>query len=65
MSDEAIKTEIEVCYAAINQANDKLSYLRKECNHNETKRTNYMWAPGHIMHDALVCSICGELLINK
>ncbi len=60
-----IKQEVEECYDEIQHYEAKLKGLREKCDHPETTRVNYMWAPGHINPDTEVCSICGEVTPRK
>ena len=60
-----IRIRKEDCYRRIKEANDELDKIRLECKHPETERCNYMWAPGHIDENALICSICGERLMTE
>ena len=59
-----IKEAVQNNYKAIKEAEKSLSYLRSICKHPETEFVNYMWAPGHIMPNTKVCSICGEVIHN-
>lgn len=61
--DTEIKNKVQNLYKAIKKANQQLEYIRKNvCKHSETKKVDYQWAPGHIISQATICSICGELL---
>ena len=57
-----IKETVENCYSIIKKTEENLAYLRSICEHPETEFVNYMWAPGHIMPNTKVCSVCGEII---
>jgi hypothetical protein len=61
---EEIKSAVDLRYNTIKICEDDLKLLREECKHEETERVNYMWAPGHIIPNTLVCSICGKVLYD-
>ena len=57
-----ISKKVLDCYNIIKRAEEDLKFLRKRCDHPETKFVDYMWAPGHIMPNTEVCSVCGEVI---
>jgi len=58
-----LKKRVESCYEKIRSSEKELEQIReKECKHPQSEKVNYMWAPGHIMPDTTVCSICGKVL---
>jgi hypothetical protein len=60
---QRLKAKVQEAYDAIKRAEKNLEFYRKVCDHSETENCDYQWGgPGHIFHDAKVCSICGKLL---
>ena len=62
MTKEEIKAKVDNCYQRVKEANEELDKLRTICKYEETKTTDYSWAPGHIIRDAVVCAICGNFI---
>lgn len=62
MNYKKIKEQVDKAYSDIEFSKNELERLRDECDHPETKLMNYMWAPGHIINDAEICTICGEYI---
>ena len=61
---KTIKQRVDDCYRRIKEAQEELVEIRSQCKHPATEYTKYMWAPGHILDNAKICSVCGELLEN-
>jgi len=60
---QSLIERVDRCYKVIRECNEELEYIRKnECDHPRTKKVNYMWAPGHIMSDTEMCSVCGKVI---
>lgn len=57
-----VKEQVDMMYDLIKTGERALEILRTQCDHPETKFVDYMWAPGHIMPNTEVCSICGEVI---
>lgn len=61
-----IKRRIDDCYHAIKITQEIIKGIREtECKHLEKEKADYMWAPGHISPNTLICSVCGEILFDK
>lgn len=56
-----IKDAVQGCYNSIKKANEDLETLRDMCEHPQKELCTYQWAPGHLMNNVEVCSICGEI----
>lgn len=65
ITDEFIKVSVEKCYKQIRETNEELDRLRDLCPHNEVKKEDYMWAPGHIVNNASICQICGKVISTE
>jgi hypothetical protein len=61
---QIIKETVEFAYKQIEEANKTLDEMREKCDHPETEKVDYMWAPGHIMPDTEICSVCGKVTNN-
>jgi len=60
-----LQRRVEDYYAIIKTANEELENIREcECKHPQTEKVDYMWAPGHIMSDTEICSVCGKVMNN-
>jgi len=57
---KVIKVAVEKHYAAIKDANEWLTELRKRCGHPIIEIVGYEWAPGHVDPNVKVCGVCGE-----
>ena len=62
MSKE-IREEVQKCYLAIKRAQAKLKILRDTCKHEETTECVYEYRVGATF-PAVVCSDCGELILD-
>ena len=62
---ELVKEQVQMMYDLIKTGERALEILRKQCDHPKTEYVNYMWAPGHIMPNTKICSICGEVIIES
>ena len=65
MTAMEIKDECEKCYSQIKRAEKRLEKLRAGCKHEETFIGDYMWAPGHINFNVLICKYCNTPLYNN
>jgi len=64
MTNEEIKTECELMYAQLRQAENRLEEIRAICKHENTFEGNWSWRVGSIM-PAIICSDCGSLVKFK
>jgi len=62
---KAIKLSVEHFYRQIKYSDRMLEQLRESCEHPKTEIIDYMWAPGHILSDTEICSICGKPLLPE
>lgn len=50
----------------INQMEERhkreIAHLQESCQHTETRRMPFMWAPGHFGNDVEVCDHCGKII---
>lgn len=61
MTSEEIKSECDLMYKQISDANIKLQDLRNICNHTNTFESNWSWRVGS-SSPAIICSDCGQLI---
>lgn len=61
MNNTEIKSECDLMYKQIKDAQNRLTELRAICKHEQTFEGNYSYRIGVIM-PATICSYCGELI---
>jgi hypothetical protein len=61
MGGEEIKSDCELQYGIIAQAEERLRELRSICKHEETFEGNYSWRVGCVDR-AIICSHCGAVV---
>ncbi len=63
MSSQEIKSECELQFHIIKEAQDRLEYLRSICPHENVFEGLWSWRIG-ASHNALICSDCGICVEN-
>ena len=59
---QMVKEHVDMMYGLIKTGERALEILRTQCEHPQTKIVDYSWAPGHIIPNTKVCSVCGEVI---
>jgi len=64
---KVIKATKEFCFQRIKEANETLKVIREKCDHpkEHIEIVDYMWAPGHIIHDTEICGVCGDVILKS
>ncbi len=61
MTEEEIKTEVQMIYCQIQVAQERLKEIRSICEHKNTFKGNYSYRVGCI-DPATICADCGEVI---
>lgn len=64
MTNQEIKTECELMYSQLREAEDRLKKIRAICKHENTFEGNWSWRVGSST-PAVICSVCGSLVKLK
>lgn len=64
MEKQEIKAECENIYELIKNSNERLTYLRNICKHEDISENLYSWRIGSVRL-ADVCDNCGKLMKYK
>jgi len=63
MKHKILKLIIKLSRNINNMLNNVIKHIQeKSCNHLYHEKVNYSWAPGHIVNDVEMCSICGKII---
>ncbi len=63
--DIIVRAKVRKLYREIDEAEDKLLAIRKQCPHNHIEVGDYEVRAGLILNESKICSICGEFLGNE
>jgi len=64
MTSQKIKTECELMYSQLRQAENRLKEIRAICKHENTFEGNWSWRVGSST-PAIICGDCGSLIKFK